>query len=385
MEHNLAVCSVLGNGALRTPVHQHIARLQDLRRTLRFGKQAVWGLVVLEQLGLPRLGVHLNNFSAGNLVDLHQMAVFVLCSVGRVVKERDDLFLAVLGSPQVPCVVLEAESKATNVFKARAGLARNASQLPDNLACLSVDLVHRGGVSGREQVVSVLVLVDRVDMEVIPRIARVITRTGITRVNWEHRLVRRNVVQRGPFKQHLAGLKVKFLENGVHNPLLLLRSTKFAKVPGNRLVNLKQAGFLVLDVELVLVRKLVLAGTQLLDELVAVVQERVVAVAMAIGRVVVSFKRKQNVLAVELGGLEIGVPDRKDAVPRPHKVSLGGKDVRSSLSWSVQGVVREARERSHEKIVCRGLVVVEDGDVQLGRSQVGPTAVLPVGVHGQKE
>lgn len=63
-----------------------------------------------------------------------------------------------------------------------------AAQAPDNLAGGAVDLVDGAGIPSRDQVVASSIFVDRVDVEVVPCIRRVISSSCLTRVQRENGL-----------------------------------------------------------------------------------------------------------------------------------------------------------------------------------------------------
>ena len=63
------------------------------------------------------------------------------------------------------------ESKSEVLASEVGWLFAKTAQRPDHLACCSVDLIEGGVVASRDEIVSVGVLVNAVDVEIIPRIA----------------------------------------------------------------------------------------------------------------------------------------------------------------------------------------------------------------------
>lgn len=80
-------------------------------------------------------------------------------------------------------MVLKAEFGVVGHFKVGA----IAVKTPDYGTVCAIDLVHGTGVACRDEIVAVSVLVDTVDVEVIPRIGRVVSGACLTRVDWEDR------------------------------------------------------------------------------------------------------------------------------------------------------------------------------------------------------
>jgi len=81
------------------------------------------------------------------------------------------------------------------------------------------------------------------------------------------------------------------LNDGIDNPLLLRAGAPCSQVSRDRLIDLDQAVFPVVDdVELVLVDKLVVARAQLPDRLIMLVQKRHMAMTVAIVGIVVALK-----------------------------------------------------------------------------------------------
>ncbi|KAH3676799.1 hypothetical protein OGATHE_001289 [Ogataea polymorpha] len=106
-----------------------------------------------------------------------------------------------------------------------------------------------------------------------------------------------------------------------------------------------------------------------------------VSVSMAIGSVMVTLKAEKDVIIFVSGSLEIGIPGTKRTVSRPDQFAITSENVRSRLTGFVEGVSRGPRKRSNKEVFGRDFLCVVNGDVQFGRSQIWPTAVLPVGVR----
>ena len=175
VEDGRAVGRELGDGALGAPVDQDIAVGQDLCGALGFGEQVVGRVESLDDFGLPGVGVDLDDLAAGDVVKVHLVAVTILGAVGRVVVQADDLLTAVLRLCEEAGVMLKGK---LNLWP-QGEVGRLATELPDDIARSAVNLVHGVGVSGRDQVVPVGVLVDRVDVEVVPGVRAVVAGAGL--------------------------------------------------------------------------------------------------------------------------------------------------------------------------------------------------------------
>lgn len=106
----------------------------------------------------------------------------MLSSVCAVVVEADDFDVTLL--TQESSVVLETELCLLGYFER----AVFAVQLPDDTSIGAVNLVDAACVARRYEVVAVRVLIDAVDVEVVPGIRAVEARPGLSRVDWKYRL-----------------------------------------------------------------------------------------------------------------------------------------------------------------------------------------------------
>ena len=125
------------------------------------------------------------------------------------------------------------------------------------------------------------------------------------------------------------------MEDGIDDPLLICAGTPFRQIPWNGLVDLDKPGLLIHDLELMLINQFVISCSELANGLVVLVQEGYVSVAMSIASVVIAFEAKEDVLTLPPTSLEVGRPDRVDAVARPHEIAVVLEDVRTSLARAV--------------------------------------------------
>jgi hypothetical protein len=206
----------------------------------------------------------------------------------------------------------------------------------------------------------------------------------------------KNMFQAGPLKQKLTSLNVKLchalatifityqqvrtLNDGINNPLLLRASSPLSEVHRSRLVDLNQSRLLIDDMELVLIGQLVIAGTKLTDSLIVLVKNGRVTVTVAIARVVVTLKAKEDILALPASLLEVGSPDGVVAVAGPNQLSVIAEDVRCSLTRAVllSSGVWETSKWSDEEVALLDVLSSGDGDVKSRRRQIGPRLELPV-------
>lgn len=110
------------------------------------------------------------------------VAAVILSAVSRIVKQRDDLFISTLLDKSG--VMLETELDVGTEVK----VGPKTTQTPDDLAGSAIDLVDCTGITGRDQIVTIGILVNRVDMEVVPCIRRIVSRPRLTRIERENSL-----------------------------------------------------------------------------------------------------------------------------------------------------------------------------------------------------
>jgi len=218
-------------------------------------------------------------------------------------------------------------------------------------------------------------------VEVVPRVRRVVARARLARVEREDGLVRRDVVKAVPLEEQAAGGNVEFLDDGVDDPLLFGLASPSREVAGDGLVDLDKTGFLVDDVELVLVDQLVVTGAQLADGLVVLVHDGDVAMTVTVSGVVVALEAEQDVFALPASSLEVGRPDAVDTIAGPDQVTIVAEDVGSGLARAMLlgGSVREPGKRGQKQVPLFDVLGRGDADVQPGRRKVGPGTKLPVG------
>lgn len=135
----------------------------------------------LYDLCFPGLGVDFNDLAPGDVVKVDLVAMPVFCTMGRVVVQADDFLGAILVSSLKPGVVLESKLDFIAHFETR----RLSRELPYDLAGLAIDLVYCVCVASGDQIIALVILVYRVDVEIVPGIGAVITSTGLTRIKWQ--------------------------------------------------------------------------------------------------------------------------------------------------------------------------------------------------------
>lgn len=85
-------------------------------------------------------------------------------------------------------MVLEAEVSVGTQLEIRP----LASQTPDNLSCGTINLVDGACVSRRDEIVSLAIFVDRVDVEVVPCVRGVVAGSSLSRVDGKDSLYEKN-------------------------------------------------------------------------------------------------------------------------------------------------------------------------------------------------
>lgn len=168
VEDGSAVGLELGHGTRGTPVDERVATGQNLRRALALGEQVIRGVEALDQVGPPGTRVHADDLPAARRRCVHLPTAAVLRTMGAVIVQTQDLLVAVLGQPA--SVVLEAKVDTVAEVERRVC----ACQTPDDGSVSAVDLVHGTSVAGGDEVVASGILVDAVDVEVIPCVGAVV-------------------------------------------------------------------------------------------------------------------------------------------------------------------------------------------------------------------
>ena len=77
------------------------------------------------------------------------------------------------------------------------------------------------------------------------------------------------------------------------------------------MIDLDESCLFVDDDELVLISQSVIAGTELSDRLVVLIEECGVAMAMTVSGVVAALEAEENIFPFVTAGLEVGGPDRE--------------------------------------------------------------------------
>lgn len=178
MKQDLAVPAVLGDGPRLAPVDEHVAILQKLHAALRGRREAVGRLV--RPHGPRRRCAVVQLVDAGarrgmRLVDGRR--------VRAIVEERNALRRAVRRAAAEPRVVLKGKDVLAGQRKVGAALV--PAELPDDIAGCAVDFEDGGDVSRRDEIVALVVLVDAVDVEIVPRVSLVPTGAGKPRAKIE--------------------------------------------------------------------------------------------------------------------------------------------------------------------------------------------------------
>lgn len=150
--------------------------------SLGLGQQVVGWEVGADKVSGPGFGVELQDLSAAGWCSVDFGSAAVLSAMGTVIVQADDFDTVFLAEPAG--VVLEAELGALGHLE----VASVAVEAPDNGAICAVDLVNCAGVTGRDEVVTLGVLVDAVNVEVVPCVRGVVSRTCLARVDWKNSL-----------------------------------------------------------------------------------------------------------------------------------------------------------------------------------------------------
>lgn len=142
------------------PVDKHVAVRQDLGVALGASGQTIRSRERADFCNRAIAMVELDDSGAGERADPELRS-----NAGSIVKEGNPLDGAVLRARQQPSIVLERKA---HISRHREVGAMAAAKLPDDVACRAVDLENGGVVACGDQIVSVGVFVDAVDVEVIP-------------------------------------------------------------------------------------------------------------------------------------------------------------------------------------------------------------------------
>lgn len=75
---------------------------------------------------------------------------------------------------------------------------------PDDLPIGPIDLVNCTCITSRDEIVPISILVNAVDVEVVPGIGTVVAGPSLARIDGKYGLVRLDVVETGPLKEESA-------------------------------------------------------------------------------------------------------------------------------------------------------------------------------------
>ena len=140
------------------------------------------------------------------------------------------------------------------------------------------------------------------------------------------------------------------LNDRIDNPLLILIGSVRREISRHRLINLYERGLTISGPELMLVANLVSSSSQFSRRLIVLVQERYMAVAVAIAWIVISLKASQDRRPFPMNGEKVRRPDTVVSITRPDEVAIVSENVRSSLARSMlfEGGILKSCERSNE-------------------------------------
>jgi len=206
VEDRLAVALELGDGARLAPVDEGVPARQDLHVALAGREEVVWGVELLHQLHGPGPRVQFQELAAAVAVHRRVVVDLVAGEDRGVVEETDPLDGAVGGLEAEASVMLVSESE----FCGHVEGGVRAAETPDDGAVGAVDLDDGGGVAAGDEVVSRRILVDGVDVEVIPGASGVGGDCGEGSGEGERGVVGRDVIEGAPFEDQIAAFVVDF-------------------------------------------------------------------------------------------------------------------------------------------------------------------------------
>lgn len=180
MEDRSTIALELCDGALGAPADHDIAAAEDLSATLRLGAEVIGREVSPNQISGPGSRVEAQDLAAARRSSVHLGTIAVLGAMGAVVIQADHFDISLLLQP--PGVVLEAKLGAIGHLE----VGSVAIEAPDDGAISAIDLVDCTGVASGDKVVALSVLVNRVDVEVVPSVGRIVagaSLAGIDRKN----------------------------------------------------------------------------------------------------------------------------------------------------------------------------------------------------------
>ena len=116
------------------------------------------------------------------------------------------------------------------------------------------------------------------------------------------------------------------------------------------MVDLYERRLTISGPELMLVANLVSASSQFSDRLIVLVQERYMAMPVAIAWIVISLKASQDRRPSPMNCEKVRRPDTVVSITRPDEVAIVLENVRSSLARSMlfEGGILKPCERSNE-------------------------------------
>jgi len=185
VEEDRAVRAELGDVGLVPPADHDVAVRQDLRVAHELRHEPVRRVDELPDEARARIpGVEPDQEHPRLRLDLRRCAV---------VEDTDEV------RPVMACVVLPGETRAGTHLE----VASLPAESPDDAPGLPADLVDAPGVARRDDQVPVCGEVDRVDVEVVERVALV---RGM-------RLLDRDVIEAAPLEEHTAPRQLELLHD----------------------------------------------------------------------------------------------------------------------------------------------------------------------------
>lgn len=180
MKQHGTVGIILCQCARGAPVDERVAVGQELRGALRFRAQGIRRVEALEQLRGPGRSIQLDDLATASRCSVYFIVSAVLRAMRGVVVQRDDFDVSAvrrgLEFRVEARVVLKAESDVGAKVEGRVF----AVETPDYGAVCAVYFVDGARVARGEQVVTVGVFVNAVDVEVVPCVGGVVAGSSLS-------------------------------------------------------------------------------------------------------------------------------------------------------------------------------------------------------------
>ena len=98
-------------------------------------------------------------------------------------------------------------------------------------------------------------------------------------------------------------LKIRTLEDGIDDPLLIWTGTPLREISRHGLVQLDETRLLIDNLKLMLIDRLVVASPELANSIIVLILESHMPMSMPLAGIVITFKAEENIFALPSSSL----------------------------------------------------------------------------------